>query len=460
MKNNVSDVSVEEIGAIAVKLIEEKRLSELRGLIADSAPEDIALMLEHVPSGYRLIFFRLLTKECAAECFVELDTDIRLELINGFTDAELGGVVDELFLDDTVDIIEEMPANVVKKILRSTTPQNRAAINRLLGYPHDSAGSLMTPEYVRLSPDMTVGEALIHIRSVALDSETIYTCYVTDSVRHLSGIVTAKQLLISDPAVKLSKIMNTSVIYVNTLSDRSLVVNLIKKYDLLALPVVDNEFRLVGIVTIDDAMDVMSRTAEDDFAKMAAITPSDAEYLKTSVFSLFRARIPWLLLLLISAVLSSAMLARFESALPAVLVLFVPMLMDTGGNCGSQASVTVIRSISLGTVTPKNTPSVLFKELRVGALCASVLGAAAFLKIVLIDGLLMGNAAVSISVALTVSLSLAVTVILAKLIGAALPIFVKLIGLDPAVMASPFITTVVDALSLVIYFTVASAALL
>ncbi len=443
-----------------VRFFEEKDLVRLRAAVVAYKPEDVGELFYELTPKYRIALFRLLPKEFAAECFVALDTQTRRELIENFTERELRSVTDELFLDDTVDIIEEMPANVVKKILRSASKEDRAVINQLLGYPKDSAGSLMTPEYVRLFPGMSVSEALEHIRRVALDSETVYTCYVTDSGRRLIGIVTAKQLLISAPDVLISDIMNTSPIFVETSLDRQSVVNLIRKYGFLALPVVDNEKRLVGIVTVDDAVDAMSEEAEEDFAKMAAITPSDEEYLKVPVFRIFLSRIPWLLLLLISSALSSLMLARFESALPAVLVLFVPMLMGTGGNCGSQSSVTVIRSLSLGTLPPRSAPRVIFKELSVGALCGLALAVAALLKVVVVDRFIAGNPDVSLIVAICVSLSLALTVVIAKVIGAALPLAVKCIGLDPAVMASPFITTIVDAMSLVIYFLIARAVLL
>ncbi len=451
-KGNLTQHTVQE-------LIAEKSFSKLRAHLTDLLPEDAAPVFASLPKEQRAVLFRVLPKEYAAECFVELDADVRRELVEGFTERELSGILDEMFLDDTVDMIEEMPANVVKKILQAVSPADREQINRLLGYPKNSAGSLMTPEYVRLLPDMTVSDALLHIRRVAIDSETVYTCYVTDKTRRLVGTVSARQLLISDPSTPLSDIMNTSPVLVGTHDDREPALGLIRKYDLLALPVVDAEGRLVGIVTVDDAVDAMSEEAEADFAKMAAITPSEGEYLRTPVIRLFFARIPWLLLLLVSAVLSSTMLARFEAALPAVLVLFVPMLMDTGGNCGSQASVTVIRSLSLGTVAPRNAPRVLLKELSVGVLCAATLAVAAFSKVVLVDKFLAGNAAVTLSVALAVASALAVTVMMAKLVGATLPLLVKLIGLDPAVMASPFITTLVDALSLLVYFLIASAML-
>lgn len=443
-----------------VRYFEEKDLVRLRAAIVAFKPEDVGELFYELPPKYRTALFRLLPKEYAADCFVALDTQTRLELIESFTERELGSVIEELFLDDAVDIIEEMPANVVKKILRSASKEDRSAINQLLGYPKDSAGSLMTPEYVRLLPGMSVSEALEHIRRVALESETVYTCYVTDSGRRLIGIVTAKQLLVSDPSVLISDIMNTSPIFVETTLDRQMVVNLIRKYGLLALPVVDNEQRLVGIVTVDDAVDAMSEETEEDFAKMAAITPSDEEYLKVPVWRIFIARIPWLLLLLVSSALSSLLLAKFESALPAVLVLFVPMLMGTGGNCGSQSSVTIIRSLSLGTLPPKSAMRVVFKELSVGTLCGLALAVAALLKVLLVDRFIAGNPDVSWIVAICVSLSLALTVVIAKVIGAALPMAVKRIGLDPAVMASPFITTLVDAMSLVIYFLIARAVIL
>ncbi len=447
-------------GNIVSEFLESKRFADLKSLCLAYEPEDISAVFDDVPRDLRTAFFRLLPKEYAAECFVTIDSDICRELIESFTERELSHLVDELFLDDTVDIIEEMPANVVKKILRSASPKDRALINQLLGYPKDSAGSLMTPEYVKLLPQMTVADALVHIRNVALDSETVYTCYVTDKKRCLIGIVTAKQLLISDPKTLISDIMNPSPIFAETSDDRELVVDLIRKYGFLALPVVDNECRLVGIITVDDAVDAMSEEAEADFAKMAAITPGDSEYLKTSVGKLWLARIPWLILLLISATLSSTMLSRFEAVLPAVLVLFVPMLMGTGGNCASQSSVTVIRSLSLGTVLPKNTPRVVLKELSVGILCGLTLGVAAFIKVMFIDRFLTSGSDISVGVAFAVSASLALTVILAKLVGAVLPIAVKCIGLDPAVMASPFITTLVDAMSLLVYFFIAGSILI
>ncbi len=444
---------------VVKELIESKKYAELKELCLFSEPRDIAALFEAIGKKLQSTFFRLLPKELAAECFVMLGTDVQRSLIESFTEKELSALTGELFLDDAVDIIEEMPANVVKKILKSVAPEDRAVINQILGYPKDSAGSLMTPEYVRLFPDMTADEALLHIRRVALDSETVYTCYVTDKRRKLLGIVTAKQLLISPPETLVSDMMNTSPIYVNTATGREEVIRLIREYSFLALPVTDNEDRLVGIVTVDDAVDVMSEETEEDFAKMAAITPSDGEYLKTSAPKIWLSRIPWLLLLLITSTFSGAMLSGFEAVLPAILVLFVPMLMGTGGNCASQASVTVIRSISLGTVSGKSTPLVILKELSVGILCGITLGAVAFLKVYFLDSLITG-ADISLNIAFAVSAALVITVIVAKLVGALLPIGVKAVGLDPAVMASPFITTLVDVISLAVYFFIARAIIL
>ena len=442
-----------------IKMTEERRFSDFRRALAALPAADIAELFEELPNEYYASFYRLLPKESAAQLFVEMHRDMREHLINSFTDSELSATLDELYIDDTVDIIEEMPAAVVKRILRNSKGEDRGIINRLLRYPKDSAGTIMTTEYVRLKGDMTVEESLSHLRRVAIDKETIYTCYVTDSERRLIGIVTARDLLISALETKISKIMQENAIFVNTTDDKEEVAKKFKKYGFLALPVVDNECRLVGIVTVDDAIEVIEDEAEEDFAKMAAITPSEESYLKESVFSIWKSRIPWLLLLMISATLSSAILSRFESALPAVLLLFVPMLMDTGGNCGAQASVTVIRAISVGEAKLSDFMKILFKEARVGTLCGIALGAAAFLKVALVDGMIMDNPSVTLSVAIAVALSILLTVLASKLIGASLPLLAKRVGLDPAVMASPFITTLVDALALVLYFFISSAML-
>ncbi len=440
-------------------LIEEKKFAELKALAENLTPPDIAELFDIIDEKYHILLYRILPKELAAETFAWFDSDLQCRLIESFTDKELSAVLDELYIDDTVDLIEEMPAMVVKRILNQSSTEDREIINRILKYPKDSAGSLMTTEYVRFNEHMTVENALVHIRRVAIDKETIYTCYLTDKNKRLMGIVTAKQLLLADPETLLTDIMDENVISLHTHDDRETVAMAFDKYGFIAMPVVDNEGRLVGIVTIDDAIVAMKEESEEDFAMMAAITPTETPYLKTDVFSIWKSRIPWLLILMISSTLSSAILTRFESALDAVLVLFIPMIMGTGGNSGGQSSVTVTRSISLAEVDFSDIFRVFWKELRVGIMCAIALGVATFAKVWLIDGLLLGNEAVSLLVSLTVALSLSLTIILAKIIGAILPILAKKIGLDPAVMASPLITTLVDAISLIVYFLVASAVL-
>ena len=448
----------EDLAEIAERLrqrIDERDFSSFREEISTLNPTDIAELFDKIPEEYEGRFFRLLSKEDAARAFVDMDPEHQKKIINSFTDRELAEILDELFLDDTVDIIEEMPANVVKRILRNSTPENRNIINQLLRYPKDSAGTIMTTEYVRFTKNMTVEEALAHIRRVAIDKETIYTCYVTDKDRHLLGIVTAKALMISPLTTRLEDIMEENVISVDTEDDKEDVAQKFDRYGFLALPVVDRENRLVGIITIDDAMSVIHDETEEDFAKIAGMTPTETTYLKTGPFRLFLSRIPWLLLLMISATFSSTILNRFEAALPAVLILFVPMLMDTGGNAGGQSSVTVIRGISLGELSFSDLLSAVWKELRVGILCGAALAVVSFGKVMLVDHLIMQNPAVTVTVALAVALSLALTVIVAKLVGALLPLLAAKIGLDPAVMASPFITTIVDALSLLLYFVIA-----
>lgn len=437
-------------------LLSQKKYQEVKQHVEDLPAPDLAELFYELDEKYHSLLFRLLSKELAAETFVEMDSDLQENLIIKFTDRELSEILDELYIDDTVDIIEEMPANVVKRILKNSASDDRAVINKILRYPKDSAGTVMTTEYVRFTGDMTVADALLHIRRVAIDKETIYTCYVTGKDKRLLGIVTAKDLLISDPDTTLSDIMDDNVIAVHTHDDKEEVAMKLDKYGFLAIPVVDSESRLVGIVTVDDALGVIIEESEEDFAKMAAITSaSDTPYLKTNVFDIWKSRIPWLLILMLSSTLSSAILGSFEAALPAVLVLFIPMIMGTGGNSGGQSSVTVTRSISLAELEFSDIFRVIWKELRVGVLCALTVGVATFAKVMLIDGLLLGNAAVTLPVALTVALSLTLTIILAKVIGASLPLLAKKVGLDPAVMASPLITTLVDAISLIVYLLVA-----
>ena len=454
-----AEENLEEEPTKISELIEGKRYAQLKARLEEIPYVDIAEVFTEVEPKYHAVILRLLGKEAAADVFVELDTETQKGLIESFSDRELAAILEEMYLDDTVDIIEEMPAAVVKRIIKSSSKEDREMINRLLLFDKDTAGAIMTTEYVRLIPEMTVGEALDHIKSVAIDKETIYTCYVTEKKRPLLGIVTAKDLLINDRDVALESIMEENVVFSRTSDDKEEVALLFDRYGFLALPVVDSECRLVGIVTVDDAMDVIREETEEDFAKMAGMSPMETTYLKTSAFDFLKARLPWLLLLMFSATISSAILTifdSFEAALSAVLVLFVPMIMGTGGNSGGQSSVTVIRSLSLGEIEFKDLFRVMRKELTVGVLAGSIVGVATFLKVVLIDRFLLANPAVSVFVALAVAVSLALTIIFAKLIGAALPILAKKLGFDPAVMASPFITTLVDAASLVIYFLIAA----
>ena len=450
-----------ELLAELAALLEERRLAALRARLGELLPQDIAELFPDFSEEEQLLVYRLLPKEVAAEVLVELSSEGRRALVAAFSDYELRRVLDELYSDDTAELLDEMPANFVRRILRNCTPEMRRSVNELLSYPEGSAGSMMTTEYVRLSATMTVGEALDYIRSVELDSETVYTCYVTDDGRTLRGIVTARQLLISPLDRKIGELMEENVVSVGTHDEREAVARLFDKYNFLALPVTDGDGRLVGIITVDDAIEVISEEVEEDFAKMAATTPTDLPYLRESTLSIFLSRIPWLLLLMIGATFTGVIISSFESALAASVVLtaFIPMLMGTGGNAGSQASVTVIRGLSLGEIGYRNTLSVLFKELRIALLCGISLAVVNFGKLLLIDGLLFGNPAVTPLVSLTVSLTLGVTVVAAKLIGALLPLLAGRLGLDPAVMASPFITTIVDAVSLLVYFLLAGALL-
>lgn len=440
-------------------LIEEKKYSTLRDILITLNPVDIAAVFEELQDESTPLLFRLLPKELAAETFVEMDEDTQKLLIHGFSDSELKEIVDELYFDDVVDIIEEMPANVVKRILRQAEPVARKSINELLNYPDDSAGSIMTTEFVSLRPQMSVEEAIKRIRRTGVDKETIYTCYVADNNNKLTGIITIKTLLLAEDDEELvENLMETNVISVTTLDDQEVVAKMFNKYNFLALPVVDTEGRLVGIVTVDDAMDVMEEEATEDIQKMAAITPTDKPYMKIGVFETWKSRIPWLLILMVSATFTGMIITSFEDALSASLVLssFIPMLMDTGGNSGSQASVTVIRSLSLGEIGFKDIFKVIFKESRVALICGVTLAVANFFKIMLVDRYIMNNAQVSVWVAAVVCFTLVVTVFIAKIIGCSLPMLAKKIGFDPAVMASPFITTIVDAISLLVYFQMAS----
>ena len=447
------------------ELITEKKYSKLRSILCEMNPTDIAQILEETTSKEQLpVIFRILPKELAAETFVEMDTDLQEHLIGTFSDSELKAVFDELFMDDTVDIIDEMPASVAKRILKHTDAQTRKLINQILAYPDDTAGSIMTTELVDLKKTMTVDEAFDRIRKIGLDSETVYTCYVTDRSRSLLGIVTVMDLLLNPKDALIGDLMDENIIFANTLDDKEEVANLFEKYDLMALPIVDKENRLVGIVTVDDAIDVMQEEATEDIEKMAAITPTDKSYFKTDVFSIFKARIPWLMLLMLSATFTGAIISSFEAklALFPALIAFIPMLMGTAGNSGSQASVTVIRSISLGDIEFNDIFRVLWKELRVSVICGVALSVVNFAKMWLIDYHLLHSfdSGKQLLEILVVSIALLFTIVIAKIIGAVLPILAKKIGFDPAVMASPFITTIVDAISLIIYFGVATALLM
>lgn len=433
-----------------LNLLEDKKYAELSATLRDLNPTDAAAVIDEAPEAKMPILFRMLPKEIAADVFSYMDGDSQEILIRGFSDKELDEVMEQLFIDDTVDMIEEMPANVVKRILRHVDPDTRKMINQVLNYPKDSAGSIMTMEYVDLKRSMTVEQAFERIRATGVEKETIYTCYVTDSRRKLEGIVTVKDLLLSPKTETIRNIMETNVKFVSTHTDQEEAARELSKYDFLAIPVVDAEERLVGIVTVDDAIDVIEEETTEDMEMMAAISPSDRPYIKTGIFTTWKQRIPWLLLLMISATFTSTIISSYESALAASVILtsFIPMLMDTGGNSGSQSSITIIRGLSLGEIRYSDVPKIILKEFTVALLSGCTLAVANFAKLIFIDR-------VTLMVAAVVCLTLIVVVIVANLVGSTLPILAKRIGFDPAVMASPFITTIVDAVALVIYFNIA-----
>ena len=442
----------------ASELLQEKNFRAIKGLLENEMPQDVALLLEELPDKDMPIVFRLLSKELAADTFVEMSSESQEMLLNIFSDNELKAIFDEMFLDDTVDIIEEMPASVVKRIINQSDAETRKLINEILQYPRDSAGTIMTVEYVSLKKSWTVQQCLDRIRKTALDKETIYNCYVTDEKRHLIGRVTVKDLLLNGNDVKIDDIMETDVLAVETTDDKEYVAQQISKYDLNAMPVVDKESRIVGIITVDDVLDVMEEEATEDISKMAAVTPSHDSYLEQSVWQIWKNRIPWLLILMISATFTGLIINAYEATLSALLFACVPMIMGTGGNAGSQAAVTITRSRAIGEVRASDVLKVLWKELRVALSLGLVLAIACFGKLYLLDGLLFGNP-YTWDVCLTVSLALLVTIVLAKLIGCMMPILAKICRLDPAVVASPFITTIVDILSLVLYCAIAQALL-
>jgi magnesium transporter len=458
------NVSVEDTLKV---LVENKKYSTVKDVLITMNPSDIAMIFDELSEEQLPIMFRLLPKALAADTFVEMDPENQELLIKGFSDTELKQVLDELYIDDAADIVEEMPANVVSRILRHVTPDRRREINEILQFPENSAGSIMTTEYVSLTPSMTVSEAFQQIKETGVDKETIYTCYVLSRFNRILGLVSAKDLMLAkDPETKVESLMTTHVITVNTMMDQEEVAKQLSKYNFLALPVVNSDNRMVGIVTFDDAMDVMVEEATEDITIMSAQTPYEKSYLRTSPWELFKHRIPWLMLLMISATFTGLIITSFENSLAQLVILtaFIPMLMDTGGNSGSQSSVTVIRAISLGELEFKNIGKVLLKEFITSLMIGLALGVVCFGKVMLVDGLLFGNMAEATTysfplVALVVSSTLAITVVMAKLIGCSMPLLAKKLGFDPAVMASPFITTIVDALSLLVYLTIATAIL-
>ena len=435
-------------------LLSEKKYSTIRDILITMNPADIAAVFSGVEPEKLPLLFRLLPKELAAESFVEMESEEQETLIRGISDKELRQVMDELYVDDAVDIVEEMPANVVQRILAQADPEMRKEINEILQYPEDSAGSVMTTEYVKLSPGMTVGDAILRIRRTGVDKETIYTCYVLEN-RLLVGTVSVKSLLLAPSDLQLiDSIMETNIVTVTTHTDQEEVARMMSKYNLLAIPVVDRDNRMVGIVTFDDAMDVVEEETTEDMEIMAGMTPSDKTYLRSTPFDLFRHRIPWLALLMVSATFTGLIISNFEHKLAALVALtaFIPMLMDTGGNSGSQSSVTVIRALSLGELEFKDLGRVIWKEIRTAVMCGLVLSVLCVGKIMLVDRLILQTPGVDFTVAVVVGLTLAVTVLCAKIVGCTLPMLAKKLGFDPAVMASPFITTIVDALSLLVYF--------
>ena len=452
--------NIEELTETVQNSLDEKKYVQVRETLLDLEPFDIAYIMEDLPEDTIPVVFRLLPKELAAEVFVELEPDSQEKLIRGFSRAELKEVLDELYLDDAVDIIEEMPANVVKRILATADPETRRDINNILQYPEDSTGSIMTTEYLDVKENMTVEDALKKIRRVGHDMETISVIYVLDRDRHLIGFVPIRTLLLAEEDETMDEIMDTNIISASTLDDQEQTARKFEKYDFLAMPVVDKENRLVGIVTIDDALDVLVEETTEDIERMAAITPSYKPYLSTGIMETVKSRLPWLMLLMVSATFTGQIISSFEDALASVTILtaYIPMLMDTGGNAGSQASVTIIRGISLDEISMKDIGKVVWKEIRVAVTVGAVLALLNFAKLMLVDRMIFHNP-ITVWVAAVICLTLVCTVFAAKLVGCTLPIIAKRMGFDPAVMASPFITTIVDAISLLIYFRFATALL-
>ena len=439
------------------ELLNKRDMKQLKQRMEELNEFDVAEFLAEIDDNQMPMVFRLLSKETAAEVFANFDTPEQEKIINSITDSELSGIIEELYVDDAVDMMEELPANVVKRVMRAARPETRNLINQYLRYPDNSAGSIMTSEFVDLKKYMNVKEAFARIRRIGEDKETIYICFVTSADRKLEGIVTVKDLLLADDDTVLEDLMDRNVIFASTTEDQESVSEKFSDYDLMALPVVDGEGRLVGIVTVDDIIDVMEQEATEDFEKMAGILPSDKPYSRTSTVEMWKNRIPWLLFLMLSATFTSMILTRFEDmlAVQAGLVAFIPMLMGTGGNSGAQASTAVIRSLSLGDTEPRDALRVMWKEWRVSVLCGLTLALVNFFKMLLLDGMILHNDSVTVTVAATVSLSVLFIVMFAKVVGSALPILAEKLGVDPAVMANPLISTVTDAVSLLIYIYVA-----
>ena len=443
-----------EIFELLTELLRGKKWRELKDILTEMNEQDIAELFMELEERDLTLIYRLLPKELAAEVFVNMEPEYQELLIRAFSDTELREVLDELYVDDAVDLIEEMPATLVKRILRHTDPDTRKSINEILRYPEDSAGSLMTIEYVDLKRSLTVADAFTRIRRTGVDKETIYTCYVTDSKRKLKGYVTVKDLLLADETATIREIMEDNVISVNTHEDKEVVADLFQKYDLVVLPVVDRENRLVGIITVDDAIDVLQEEITEDMELMAGITPTDKPYLKMGVFENFKKRIPWLMILMVSATFTEKIITHFEGALTACVSLtaFIPMLTGTCGNCGNQSSSTIIRGLSLGEIEFKDTLKVVLKEFSIALVCGIALAIVNFIKLMIFDD-------IGWQVALVVSVTMIAAVVFAKVVGSILPVIAKKIGFDPAVMSSPFISTIVDAVTLLIYFAIASSVL-
>ncbi len=441
--------------------LSEKKYHDFMHEIDELNDIDAAEYLMSLPDELMLSAFRMLKKDAAAGIFSRLEFEEQESIIEKMTDTEIAMIIEDLFVDDAVDLLEELPAIMVKRILKISRPETRNLINKFLSYPEESAGSVMTAEFIDLHKEMTVSEAIDNIRKKGIDKETVYVAYVTNASRVLEGIVSLKDLIFASPEALISDIMETDILCMNTHEKKEDAVAMIQKYDILALPIVDKENRLVGIVTVDDAIDVIEEEATEDIAKMAAIVPGDKPYMRSGVFEIWKTRIPWLLLLMLSATFTGQIIASFESKLAAIpaLIAFIPMLMGTGGNSGGQSSATIIRGLAVGEIEKGDVLGIIWKEARVSLLCGAVLSVCNFIKIIVIDNMIFGNG-VSLEANLVVSLTLLATVIVAKVVGCVLPIGAKSIGLDPAVMASPFITTIVDAVSLLIYFTVASVILL